>query len=304
MWHGKSDLARINKGGFILIIAGSLQANALYHCVFPDPKTPPKLSNAKVQAHLAQHVSDEDQLKLLSILLFLDKQTSPRRLPLTRLEICPNANSSSPKETHYTHVVLSTSLHAALLHDSEKLRETVKGLERFAIAAKQNLPVAFGANVKFHGQVRQYDPSTQSFAEPFTIDKVDGTYGMNDLFSYFLTTTTVDRLEPTFIVAPTLTRIPSSSNRSIEIVILRPQRNPVVAKAMAEDQASGSNVWAEKVGEVFGWVYQGGKHIDLTYAPNGDLEHGGNGKPVVEVFRIEDGSFEWIPRVSCLPKAA
>ena len=213
-----------------------------------------------------------------------------------------------------THIVLSTSLHAALLSDSEDLRTTHPGIERFKMAAEQNLPVAFKATAILRGRVMQYSPSANSFVAPFTTDSqteatntTDGTDGqgqgqgqvvLRGPFSYFLSTTTVTKLEPTFVIAPTLKSFPTQDQNvpTMEIIVLRPLRDPIVRNALGQGEEAIANAREARCREVMGWAYQEGKHVGLTYAEDGKIEANGQGQVVAEVFRCE--GFDWIPSVS------
>ncbi|RXK38171.1 hypothetical protein M231_04545 [Tremella mesenterica] len=77
-------------------------------------------------------------------------------------------------KTIYSHIVLSTSLHASILDTSESLRVTHPGIERFGIAAQQNAGLFFDADLIMFpptgGEVKQYDPKLDKFVTPFTSD--------------------------------------------------------------------------------------------------------------------------------------
>lgn len=170
-------------------------------------------------------------------------------------------------------IVTSTALHAAILKDSEALRAT-HGIERFKIAAGQNITTFFDATVKLDDGTRQWNPRTKAFEDI-------GETTLEGPFAYLISTTSVDRLEPNFVIAPTR-RFGSEKelDRTLDVVILRPLRDPQVREA-GEHQGA---VWAKRAQEVLGAAYQEGKHIELEYE---------DGQPVVEVFRTK--GFEWIP---------
>lgn len=197
------------------------------------------------------------------------------------------------------HIVLSTSLHAAILSDSDALREQHPGLERYKLAAAQNITVFFPAEVELipdtQRGVRQYDPRKKAWVAPYTQDsEAGGSLRLNGPFTYFLTTTTTPRLEPTFVIAPTLVSLPrDEGERTTDIVILRPLRDPAVRKAIADGEDGGAQ-WAARAKEVLGGAYQDGRHVGFTYGPNGGpVEDAGPGDVVVETFRA--AGFVWRP---------
>lgn len=197
--------------------------------------------------------------------------------------------------------MLSTSLHAALLSDSEALRAEHPGVERFKMAAEANLPIAFQATSILSGQVLQYSPKDDCFVAPFSAPTGDnGEVTLEGPFSYFLSTTTANRLEPTFVIAPTLMSHPATEQdrATFDLIILRPHRDPVVQRAEGEDDKA--NARGERLGEAMGWAYQNGSHVKKTYSSDGQggIEDAGDGEVVCEIFRCE--GFDWIPTVSTL----
>jgi diacylglycerol kinase family enzyme len=98
---------------FVLVPCGT--ANALYSSLCPG------------------------QDRLQSLRAFLDKK------PTRPLSIA--AVSFSDARPLLSAVVVSTSLHASILHHSEALRESHPGLDRFKIAAQQNADRWYNARV-------------------------------------------------------------------------------------------------------------------------------------------------------------
>jgi len=92
---------------FVLIPCGT--ANALYSSLFP------LLAGDNNPAY-----------RLQSLQAFLDHQT-PSHLPLSSVTI---SSPTTVTQTSIASVVVSTSLHAAILRDSEELRDQHPGLER------------------------------------------------------------------------------------------------------------------------------------------------------------------------------
>jgi hypothetical protein len=140
--------------------------------------------------------------------------------------------------------------------------------------------------------VQQYNPKTKTFVAPYTVkdDTLDGP------FTYLLSTTTCERLEPTFVINPTLKSVPPSSHTpTMDIIILRPLRDPDVRSATTPDEQQER--WKKRAMEVIGHAYKGGGHVDLLYPEGGgETKSEGEGDVVVETFRV--GGFEWIPTVS------
>ncbi|ORY33148.1 ATP-NAD kinase-like domain-containing protein [Naematelia encephala] len=280
-------------GRWELVILPLGTANALFSSLFPQPPEPPSEPSS-----LVSYLSDTgpDVLYQLSSLLASLKSTTPaRRLPITLTSL--ESPISPPTEPIQSHIVLSTALHAAILSDSEALRSSYPGLERFKIAADQNLGVFFKADVRLipphSGKIKQYDPSVGNWVDPFTF----GEDTLSGPFAYFLSTTTTPRLEPSFVISPLLATLPPnpSDPPTMDIIVLRPLRDPAVRSALASrgDEAA-SETWKSRIRQVMGWAYKGGGHVDLTYpAHRGETEVKGGGEVVVETFRC--GGFEWVP---------
>lgn len=234
---------------------------------------------------------------LASLLAALDPDVAPRRLPITTTTLIGSNTEIAAEGPIYSHIVTSTSLHAALLQTSEELRAEHPGLERFKMAAERNLGVFFQAKLKLipstGSSFKQYDPRTRSFVDPFTT----GVGGILDgPFTYLLSTTVCERLEPTFVINPTIRTIsPDQEDGTMDVVVLRPLRDPDVARARPEER---SDRWKSRAVEVIGNAYKHGAHIDLTYLEEGGkTTPRGHGAVAVEVFRV--GGFEWQPTVSC-----
>jgi hypothetical protein len=91
---------------FVLIPCGT--ANALYSSLFPPAG------------------DDNPAYRLQSLHAFLDRRP-PSHLPLATVTI---SSPTTESQTSIASVVVSTSLHAALAHDSEALRDQHPGVER------------------------------------------------------------------------------------------------------------------------------------------------------------------------------
>lgn len=164
------------------------------------------------------------------------------------------------------------------------------------MAAARNLGVFFQARLRLlpaqHSDIQQYDPKSRSFVKPYTIDNGDVLEGP---FSYVLSTTICERLEPTFVINPTLKTIPpGNKSETMDLVVLRPLRDPDVHRATSEEQPEK---WKTRAMEVIGQAYKEGAHVDLIYPDQGgQTVNGGDGAVAVETFRV--GGFEWTPTVS------
>lgn len=295
----------------------SLQANALFHSLFsvPGQSLPPIPPH--IQGFFDQSSTPPEIIRdLTSLVLALSSTTRPRNLPITLTSLVgpdPASSSGTPNPTPTptpipSHIVLSTSLHAAILKSSEVLRSSHPGVERFKFAAQENVGVFFSAKVRLtkttQGKVEQYRPSSRAFGAPFTADISDeGDVVLEGPFAYFLSTTTTPRLEATFVINPTLETNPPESP-SMDIVIMRPMRDPRVSNAAEEggDKAA-SEAWKPRPWEVLGQAYNNGAHVNMLYNDDGSSSvadsrgeaHDGE-NVVVETYRC--GGFEWTPSVS------
>lgn len=220
-------------------------------------------------------------------------------------------SSECPSSLHIpSHVVISTCLHANLLATAEGLRAEYPGVERFKVAAQQNAGRFYSATVQLQpaakGGVQLYNPTTSAFEEVFE------TVQLEDDFAYLLSSATCPRLEPTFVISPLLQRLPAGGSGSMDIMILRPDRDPRVRAALkqagygsirearaaqdAQTLEAASAAWVPRAWEVLGKAYEEGAHVDLTYDPQGDAVVKGDGERIVEVYRV--GGFSWTPSVS------
>ena len=159
---------------FVLVPCGT--ANALYVSLFPA-------------SHQDELTDDAYKLKALNAFI-----TGSKTVPLYTavVTLSPAPSSPRPPTIVFSVVVVSTSLHAAILHDSESLRTKFPGLERFKVAAQMNVSRWYNSSVKLFpapsvGVVQVYDPRTRTFV-PYdrstknTVIKLDGP------FIYFLST--------------------------------------------------------------------------------------------------------------------
>ncbi|KAI0693893.1 ATP-NAD kinase-like domain-containing protein [Cytidiella melzeri] len=195
-------------------------------------------------------------------------------------------------------VVASTALHASILHDSEALRATHPGIERFKVAAHQNITRWYNASVKLlppsssePAAVQIYEASQNKFV-PY---QDGGAATLEGPFAYFLSTVNVDRLEPAFRITPLFASLPPapSSPATLDVVILRPLRD----KSIRADSDHDREAFAQKCMTVLGGAYQDGKHVQMRYVGKDgkvvDSKDGEDGDLVVEYFRC--GGWEWTP---------
>ncbi|THH27622.1 hypothetical protein EUX98_g6561 [Antrodiella citrinella] len=244
-----------------VVLVPSGTANALYWSLFPPQET----SQAK----------SESPSRALDAFLS-QSPVFPR--PLTfAVTTFPSATGTV---TSVAVVVTSAALHASILHDSEALRSTHPGIERFKIAAQQNITRWYDATVKLHPSpgsqsVEIYNPK----AKRFEAWETEGEVELVGPFAYFLSTVNVDRLESAFRITPL--HSPGSSGTTLDVVIIRPRRDKTIVDA--EDVSR--QAFAQKTTEVLMAAYQDGAHVGVTY--------GEEGESVLEYFRC--GGWEWLP---------
>lgn len=226
-----------------LVVVPCGTANALYASLFPAATT------------------------ILSSFLAALRGDNPRPLSLARV----NGRTVAS-------VIVSSCLHASILHDSEALRVSHPGIERFKLAAAQNMTRRYSGHLRLRGHVRYYRPSTRSFASVASLDFIGP-------FSYALLAALTDRLEPTFVVTPLRHR---DASPGLDVLLIRPANAP---------KALDPQSFAERVlGPVTAAMYDGGKHVDLVY--DGDAvrpyTEGDEEQPnVVDYLRCD--RVEWTP---------
>lgn len=230
--------------------------------------------------------------KLQSINSYLySSRIVPLTLAIATLSSHPNARE--PSQVAVSAVVMSTSLHASILNDSEALRNDIPGVERFKVAASNNSTKWYSSFVKLLpassvGTVQIYDPATNTFIDHPDSDKDDPIVDLDGPYVYFLSTVNVDRLEPTFRITPLERTIPPTE-ASCELLILRPLRDP----SISWDDAQARESFVPKLWSVLHNAYNDGQHINLRYNDNGDIVSDGDGPAVLEYFRC--GGWEWMP---------
>jgi hypothetical protein len=275
----------------IALIPGGT-ANALHSTFFPPP---PSTSESSTGTALAEPTV------LASLLSFLS--ATPRLVPLTfartsiyvsppalsgseNPDAAPIASVSASYPDVVSAVVTSTALHAAILHDSEALRATVPGIERFKLAAAQNATTWYRARARLLAPVQRYDVTADAFV---SVSEEEEPLELSGPFAYFLSTVNVDRLEPLFRIAPLQRALPPPPGgaQTMDVLVVRPLRDPSLEGKSGEGERER---FKERLWGVIGSAYQDGAHIKARY-------HSQDGKtgglPVVEYFRV--GGWEWIP---------
>lgn len=200
-------------------------ANALYHYLFPSAAA---TKFASLQASLQ----------------------STNSIPLPLLDVAVN------QQHLFAHVVASTALHASILHDSEQMRASIPGLERFQKAAQLNWARTYRGKVALDSdgpsQLQRYTPRTRHFEmHPAQSIELSGTDWV------YLNAVLTDRLEETFVVAPFRKPQDADSQRSMDVVAIE---KPARITAEQFSAALGQTVQA---------MYSGGTHVDLVWSQEG-----------------------------------
>jgi hypothetical protein len=288
-------------------------ANALFSSLFafcPNPDTSgPSYRLQSLHAYLAYAVP-----RPLTIMT-----TSLGKTSSTSAAAASSTSESTARTSIRSAVVTSAALHASILHDSERLRATHPGIQRFKIAAEENIKRWYSARVRLlplldaapsdptsnpsatsnsssnsnsnTSPFLRYSPAKSSF-EPISL--TDGNdLTLNGPFSYFLSTTNVDRLEPEFCISPLHSSAPASGP-SVDVIVVRPGRDASVSVTTTPQDARAA--FAAKIGEVLGGAYAAGTHVDYVYDGKGGVvraEKGDERETVVEYYRC--GGWEWTP---------
>ncbi|KAK0210488.1 hypothetical protein DFS33DRAFT_1466318 [Desarmillaria ectypa] len=255
----------------VLVPCGT--ANALYSSLFP-PATDALDVPHKLKG-LESFISGSD--------------TVPLTIATTTIFSLPT--SAKRPEVTLSAVVVSTSLHALILHDSEALRKEHPGIERFKIAAAKNANKWYYSHVKLlptsTGLVQLFEPSSNTFIDHPESEVHDPIVDLYGPFAYFLSTVNVDRLEPAFRITPLARELPTKGP-SCDVVIIRPFRGGTMM-----DTPEAREAFIPSLYSVLGGAYQNGAHINLRYHEDGTISTEGDGSLVVEYIRC--GGWEWIP---------
>ncbi|THH20929.1 hypothetical protein EW146_g498 [Bondarzewia mesenterica] len=245
--------------------------NALHDARAGTDKALPKIRLALVAAGTANALYSSlfpsaagSPLFSLAALLSPSPHLVSLTLALTTL-LPPSSHQTAPTSV-ISAVVTSTSLHASILHDSETLRQQMPGIERFKVAAQQNATRWYAARAHLLPPVQRSKGPLRTSSPPST------------------STGSSPRS-----ASPRLRRAHPPSEDAIDVVVVRPSRDPSVRDAGEEARAR----FADKAWKVLGGAYEDGKHVRLRYNVDGEIVEEGDGVPVVEYFRV--GGWEWIP---------
>jgi hypothetical protein len=277
----------------IALIPGGT-ANALHSTFFPpstsSSTTEPTL---RVLASLLAFLSATPRLIPLTLSHTTISSSPPALSALKNPHKYPSAASSRSASSDsdvdvVSAVVTSTALHAAILHDSEALRASVPGIERFKIAAEQNATTWYRGSLNLLPPVQQYDVNTGAFIDLVREDEVGGLNRLVGPFVYFLSTVNVDRLEPLFRIAPLQRTLPPPPDaHTMDVLVVRPSLDLSLEGKSDEEKRER---FKERVWTVLNAAYQDGAHIKAQYdSPDGKTK----GMPVVEYFRVR--GWQWIP---------
>jgi hypothetical protein len=166
-------------------------------------------------------------------------------------------------------------------------------MSRFKIAAQRNSNRWYSGRAKLYPTsdakpVQIYDPNIGRFID-HEVEKETLSVELKGPFIYFLSTVNVDRLEPTYVIAPMVEPTPIWS---CNLIVIRPFRDPAFR---ADDQA-GRDMFAVKLWEILTAPYMNGGHVRLRYAVDGKVTTDSEGPLIVEYLRC--GGWEWYP-VGC-----
>ena len=281
-----------------LVIVPTGTANALFHSLFG-----PGIG--------ANGLTEADRLLSLESLV---RGGSPDLLrPLTLLGVQHSYEPDAPIK--HGLVVSSHALHAAIVRDSESLRAELPDIERFKVAAERNGHCWWNATVRLEGNVKRYEPKSQSFVPvrdiPGYNPTEDGSLTLDGPFIYF-NAMVIDRLERNFVPATFASNCQDDVMRShneIDFVVIRPLRSRVVREALELKKP------VEEVRATFAHdvlmptllvsMYNEGVHVGKVYmGPDGNPEkRDGWDVPIVEYFCAQ--SYEWTAhddqsRTSCV----
>ena len=265
----KSDVRHLAVRVSIALVPSGT-ANALYASLYPP------------DSNISSEIPIEYKLQSVRSLL---TNGSQRRLVIARTSIWEEKSGETGPTNIYSIVVASTSLHATILKDSEALRETIKDMSRFRVAAERNIDRWYDARASLlptaGGLLQRYDCSEGKF------DNVsEDARHLDGPFVYFLSTVNVDRLEPAFNITP-LNR--DLTEDSMDIIVVRPGR----CRQLTGSNEEQRKAFAPRLIQILQAAYQKGAHISLKYTEDGSLHNDGDGESAVEYFRC--GGWEWIP---------
>lgn len=266
--NGIGESAKSHPVRLVLCPLGT--ANALYSTLFPlDPSLP------------------ETEYRLQGVRAYVAGHFTPVTVTKTSLYTAANEHVKSV----YGVVVTSTALHAAILHSADRLRQTVKGIERFKIAAKENISHWCSASVSFvhPSSLSIYDPDADRFTSSLSLDDGNVENALSGPFAYFISTTNVDRLEPAFQISPLFTKSPPAPGE-LDLVVVRPMRDP----AFQADNELARAAFAQKLMDVLHSAYQQGAHVKIRHDKSAHTSSNPQDSPFVVEY-IRTLGWKWIP---------
>ncbi len=266
----------------IALIPGGT-ANALHSTYFPPSNSESSTAEPTLLASLLSFLSATPRIIPLTLAHITISSSPPPPLVLNENsnEFPSKFSSASPDVDVISAVVTSTALHAAILHDSEALRASVPGVERYKLAAEQNMTTWYHGRVRLLSPVEEYDVDTGAFT-----DLLREEWGLGlefqGPFAYFLSTVNVDRLEPLFRITPLQRTLPPPPGaQTMDFLVVRPE---------GKSDEEGRERFKERLWGVLNAAYQDGAHIKAQYdSPDGETP----GMPVVAYFR--GAGWQWIP---------
>lgn len=259
-------------------------ANALHSTFFPPSSSS---TESTLLAPLLSFLSATPRLVPLSFAHVTISSSPPALRNPHKFPVTAESRSASSDVDVISVVVTSTALHAAILHDSEALRASVPGIERFKLAAEQNTTTWHRARLNLLPPVQQYDANTGAFIDLIREEEVGESMELVGPFAYFLSTVNVDRLEPLFRITPLQRTIPPPPGaHTMDILAVRPFLDTSLEGRCDEETRER---FKDKIWGVVNAAYQDGAHIKARH----DSPDGTKGMPVVEYYRV--GGWQWIP---------
>lgn len=284
---------------FVLVPTGT--ANALYAGIYP----PDSSSRHRQDDH--DDDGDENSGRLRSLRAYLSNSSNHYPLSLMSTSLQGQATPT------LTHIITSHALHAAILHDSEALRATHPGIERFKVASAQNAVRWVDGRLELQPReggngVEVFDPKQKRFV-PCEDAMVEGPF-------WYMICTTTDRLEPAFVPAPFTAPNDGGGGHdelarprdALDVVVIRPLRDPIVRQHLNSlSERKPATYWdseeSRPAREAFARaratpltqaMYSEGKHVYLRYGEgDGELKEDDEGLPVVEYYRC--AGYRWLP---------
>lgn len=221
-------------------------ANALYHSL-----------------HSQSHLDRQSlEYRLLAFNSYISNSDKLKQLPVSEVVV-------DGQTRRLGHVVISTAVHAALLHRSEELRSVDTSVERFKTAFMEVCTRWTEGAVKLENSRKYSNGSFSAQPEDITL---------KGPFTYLLASH-IDRLEDKFVIAPH-----SGTTDRLSVVVVRPTRDARVREQLDKQEHDAARQMAAKVlTDVMYAAYDNGKHVDMQYD---------DGEYVVEYFSTQAMSFQ------------